>query len=155
MHRELETISINRIAEPKGRKEKYGMSRKVESEFDHNGLKCVVIFTEMGHRCGYVGVEEDHPLYKVGYSDKSESLKKEEMNDITMDKAGIGQMLQAMMGGYENESLSPEMFFEVHGGITYAGGGNDSHYPIDSDLWWFGYDTAHYGDGKDLLQPVS
>lgn len=30
------------------------------------------------------------------------------------------------------------------------GGGKGSHYPIDSDLWWFGFDCAHAGDGKDL-----
>jgi hypothetical protein len=32
----------------------------------------------------------------------------------------------------------------VHGGLTYAGG-NDS-YPVESSLWWFGYDCAHLGD---------
>ena len=23
-------------------------------------------------------------------------------------------------------------------------------YPVESDLWWFGFDCAHWGDGKDL-----
>ena len=23
-------------------------------------------------------------------------------------------------------------------------------YIVESDLWWFGFDCAHYGDGKDL-----
>jgi hypothetical protein len=36
---------------------------------------------------------------------------------------------------------------EVHGGLTYADGGKD--YPVDSDLWWFGYDCAHLYDARD------
>jgi hypothetical protein len=38
----------------------------------------------------------------------------------------------------------------VHGGLTYAGGGEESEYPVESNLWWLGFDCAHYGDGKDL-----
>lgn len=41
-------------------------------------------------------------------------------------------------------------YFDVHGGLTYSGGGECSKYPIESDLWWFGFDCAHYMDGKDL-----
>ena len=37
-----------------------------------------------------------------------------------------------------------------HGGLTYADGGQESEYPVAGDLWWFGFDCAHYGDGKDL-----
>lgn len=39
----------------------------VEREFEHCGLRCVVVFQDMGHRCGYVGVREDHPLYGACY----------------------------------------------------------------------------------------
>ena len=41
----------------------------VEKEFNHNGLKCVVTFSNMGHRCGYVGVPKWHPLYGKNYMD--------------------------------------------------------------------------------------
>lgn len=91
------------------------MNYKVESEFEHEGLKCVVIFGRHGNRCGYVGVTKDHPEYGKDYSD--------------------------VEGDYE-----------VHGGLTYAGGGENSTYPINSDLWWFGYDCAHYMDGQDIEQ---
>ena len=40
--------------------------------------------------------------------------------------------------------------FDVHGGLTYSGGGKNSDYPIKSDLWWLGFDCAHGGDGKEL-----
>ena len=50
----------------------------------------------------------------------------------------------------EDERIRIDAFFECHGGVTYSGGGENSNYPINSDLWWFGFDCAHFGDGKDL-----
>ena len=35
----------------------------------------------------------------------------------------------------------------VHGGLTYARKGGE--YPVESDLYWFGFDCAHYDDRKD------
>ena len=49
-----------------------------------------------------------------------------------------------------DERVRIEAYFTCHGGITYSGGGENSTYPIESNLWWFGFDCAHYGDGKDL-----
>lgn len=85
----------------------------VESDFIHEGLRCVVVFTCMGHRCGYIGVTKENLLYQKDYSDIDEDL-------------------------------------EVHGGITYSG--SDENYPVTTNdkLWWFGFDTAHYMDGKDI-----
>ena len=37
-----------------------------------------------------------------------------------------------------------------HGGLTYSSDFENSDYPVKSNLWWFGFDCAHYGDGKDL-----
>lgn len=85
----------------------------VESDFMYEGLRCVVIFGTMGHRCGYVGLPKGHELYGKEYSD-------------VCDKLEDG----------------------VHGGLTYAGG--NTEYPVKSNLWWLGFDCAHYGDGKDL-----
>ena len=39
---------------------------------------------------------------------------------------------------------------DCHGGITYSSSKENSDYPVESDLWWFGFDCAHYEDGKDL-----
>lgn len=30
-----------------------------ETRFDYKGYSCVVLFTDMGHRCGYVGIPTD------------------------------------------------------------------------------------------------
>ena len=39
---------------------------------------------------------------------------------------------------------------DCHGGLTFSSRSMGEKYPIESDLWWFGFDCAHYGDGKDL-----
>ena len=36
-----------------------------------------------------------------------------------------------------------------HGGITFSSSTENSTYPISSNLWWFGFDCIHYGDGTD------
>jgi len=43
---------------------------------------------------------------------------------------------------------APEDMFDVHGGLTYSGGEDD--FPVESDLWWFGYDCGHLGDVSDI-----
>lgn len=48
---------------------------------------------------------------------------------------------------YRTESEKLEL--NVHGGLTYSGGGIDSDYPVESDLWWLGFDCGHCCDGID------
>jgi hypothetical protein len=105
------------------------------------GLRAVVIMVEdMGHRCGYVGLPVEHPLFGVGYSDKSPALKAN-MERSTEKLSPIDVLCAA--ASEPDELNSPLYMFEVHGGITYAGKGD---YPVASDLWWYGYDCAHGGD---------
>lgn len=87
----------------------------VEKEFESNGLKCVVVMQLMGHRCGYVGIPKNHPLYR-----KDESSFRKILGDE-----------------------------DCHGGITFTGGSKNSSYPIQSDLWWFGFDCDHACDSND------
>ncbi len=35
----------------------------VEKRFSAAGLRCHIIFSDMGHRCGYVTIPECHPLF--------------------------------------------------------------------------------------------
>lgn len=116
----------------------------VEKEFEHNGLTCVVTFSTGGHRCGYVGVPKTHPLYGKSFTDHLD-IKKE---DIDKPISGIFALFSAMFD--EDERAKIELYFTCHGGITYSNGGENSTYPIESDLWWFGFDCGHYGDAEDL-----
>jgi hypothetical protein len=45
-------------------------------------------------------------------------------------------------------SLNIGHIFDVHGGVTFSGSGQDG-YPVKDELWYFGFDCSHYGDGKD------
>ena len=123
------------------------MRYTVERDFEHAGLRCVVIMTEMGHRCGYVGVPEDHMLYGVDYNQKTVALSLAKIADQPIGKRGI---IPLLCMDNTSKYISPDVYFNVHGGVTYAGGGKGSKYPVESDLWWFGYDCDHPGDGKDL-----
>jgi hypothetical protein len=94
------------------------MSYEIEKDWTTDaGLRAVVIMGHLGHRCGYVGIPTEHSLYGVGHGDKTPHLKLD----------------------------SPEYVFEVHGGLTYSGNGREK-YPVESELWWFGYDCGHAGD---------
>lgn len=117
----------------------------IEREFEHVGYKCVVTFGIMGHRCGYVGLPKNHPLYGKGY-DEHLDIKKEDIGDRHI--SGVIPLLGACLD--EDERIRIEAYFQCHGGITFADGGENSDYPINSDLWWFGFDCGHAGDKADL-----
>jgi hypothetical protein len=100
----------------------------------------------MGHLCGYVGITSDHPLYGVDYSSETPALNRffEEWKKQTVGDRGIVSILCASMHT-DHGALTPELFFDVHGGITFSGQGGK--YPTDEkDLWFFGFDCAHAGD---------
>jgi len=108
------------------------------------GFRAVVLMTSMGHRCGYVGLPAGHPLHGVEYSHSCPALKPPAGDEPVGKRSPIAVMCAAFD---ESRMQTPEMVFNVHGGITYSGGKAD--YPAPSDgLWWYGYDCAHAGDGK-------
>lgn len=121
-----------------------------ESDFEYRGYRCITTFTDMGHRCGYVGVSEGHPLYQKHADDKIKITMKELEEDEEMGQIG-NRGVWTLLGlpNDEDDQVRLGSYFMVHGGITYADGGKDSHHPIDSDLWWFGFDCGHYGDCPD------
>lgn len=118
---------------------------KVESDFIYKGYRCAVIFGDMGFRCGYVGVEADNPLYGKDYSDYLD-INKSELDGEPIGKRGIIPILGAAFD--DDERVKLDMYFDVHGGLTYAGDRVD--YPVESNnLWWLGFDCGHYNDGND------
>jgi hypothetical protein len=117
----------------------------VESNFIYEGLRCVVVFQSMGHRCGYVGIPKTHPLYGVSYGDQSPILMMQNIADENIGERGILPIV-CFAFNENKEHMTPDTYFNVHGGITYSGEGN---YPIESNLWWYGFDCAHYNDEPD------
>lgn len=120
------------------------MKQQVEKLwFTNAGLIAVVLMTDMGHRCGYVGLTPQHPLYGVGYSERSPYLLAPYRRNT--EKMGALQMLAGALLPF-HQLNTPEYVLEVHGGLTYSGFGAGK-YPIQSNkVWWLGYDCAHAGD---------
>lgn len=106
-----------------------------------NGLK--------SHRCGYVGLPKSHPLYGVDYGSSADCLTQEMADSATLGSKSPILAITCTVGGDKKETLirrSPNVVFDVHGGLTYSA--EHKTYPASSDgLWWFGFDAAHSGDG--------
>ncbi len=124
--------------------------KRVEKDWHFNDLRCVVIMTSMGHRCGYVGVPIEHPLFAVNYSESIPDFLKSKIEEVKEGPIGKRGILSLFCADFDNPSL--DMLFDVHGSLTYSGGGLLSEYPVNSNLWWFGwwfgYDCAHCDDGN-------
>ncbi len=91
---------------------------KVQFEDDATKLPCLIVRNYSGALCGYVGVPKGHRYYGVRY------------DDVDVD---------------------------VHGGLTFADkcspgaeeGHDICHLPSpgeSDDVWWLGFDCAHYMD---------
>lgn len=121
------------------------MSYEVKKDWiTEAGFRAVVIMTDIGHHCGYVGLPEGHPLYGVGYGDETDKLKPLDDDEPIGSRGVMSVFCAALAGGFKT---SPEDVFNVHGSLTYAH--NNPMYPVPSnDLWWFGYDCGHSGDAR-------
>ena len=120
----------------------------VEHEHVYKGYNYAVVFGSIFHRCGYVGVPEGSPFFGINYNQElpnsdglKEQLKKEEIG-----KRGI-----IPVACWDGETVSPEILFDVHGGITYTRA-QENNYPIvtNGNLWWFGFDCGHCDDARDI-----
>lgn len=105
------------------------------------GFRAVVIMGDLGHHCGYVGLPPGHPLFGCEYSASSAALQRPADDEQVGGRSAISVLCAAFD---ESRMQAPEMVFDVHGSLTYSGG--NGKYPVESNLWWFGYDCAHHGD---------
>lgn len=119
------------------------------------GMRAIVIITlyddgNRRHRCGYVGVTKDHPAYKVGYSDPLlEYISQEQVDNTTIGEKSSILILTATCNSedeFNKVRRSLDILIDCHGGLTYSSSIENGSYPVESDLWWFGFDCAHYLD---------
>ncbi len=96
-------------------------------------LDCLVVRGPQGALCGYVGVPPEHPWHGKSYGDKVREPAEDEW------------------------SGNIDSIVDVHGGLTYSDSCNEAaaedkgicHVPVPGrpgDVWWFGFDCAHYMD---------
>lgn len=126
--------------------DQHSMSYRVEKHWRAFNCECVVAMMGIGHRCGYVGVDKNHPLYGCTYHEHSSFLEKwdEELKSEEIGKRGITPIFC-----WDGKEITPQIWFNVHGSLTYSGG--DDEYPIKMDgVWWFGYDCGHCTDKPSI-----
>lgn len=89
------------------------------------GLPCLAVrHTDSGHWCGYVGVPEGHPFFKVEYDEV---------------RAIDGEWIE-VHGGLTFASMCQPGEDESRGVCHLPGAGEPDH------VWWLGFDCAHSGD---------
>lgn len=118
-----------------------GKRSYVESTFEAWGLECAVLVIDMGHRCGYVRVPEDHPWFGLAYWDAADGRRQ------PLAKKGFSMA----MPDYEDPEHVDygdriDAKLEVHGGVTFDG---DQPNEDCTKGWWFGFDCVHSGDARD------
>lgn len=124
------------------------MGHTIERDWVSSGLRCVVLASDAGHRCGYVAVPGGHPLFGVEYGQSAEVLIPawEAAKEGEIGDRGI----ISLICHNDDDPPRPDVVFDVHGSLTFSASGDDD-YPVPGDgLWWFGFDCAHCDDAKDL-----
>jgi len=120
----------------------------IEKIITKNDYKYVIIFQDLGHRCGYVAIKPSHPLFGFDYCQdiKSPELL-QEIKSSTLGKKGIIDVFC-----WNGESTTLSLLINVHGGLTYSALGENSQYPTNQidKVWWLDFDCAHYSDAKDF-----
>lgn len=100
------------------------------------------------HRCGYVGIDKNHPLFEVEYNDQIDCITQDMVDKTELGKKGLILAFTAACNSDDPGNLvrrSPNLLLDVHGGLTYSGYG-EKGYPISSKLWWYGFDCHHITD---------
>lgn len=88
--------------------------------------------------CGYVNISKSNSLFGKNYNEK---CGKKLADDTMIGKRGI---IPVMFSGEKNlKNPKIELYFDVHGGITFAGDFDNK------DEWWFGFDCAHCDDNPE------
>lgn len=114
---------------------------KKQWQDEATGLPCLAVRGPGGHWCGYVGIPDTHPWHGKGYG---ECVWPERHEDHEGDDYHF--------------NCTPGGIVDAHGGLTYADKCNPNaegevhgicHRPEPGEpdnVWWFGFDCAHFGD---------
>lgn len=98
---------------------------------------------------GYVAVEAGHPLhgreYHAKFSVPEGFFEREMVTGYSPTIPILGNL-----DAFETGEATLDLILEVHGGVTFSG---RMRYE-DEGLWWFGFDTSHYGDGPEQQNEV-
>lgn len=131
---------------------------KTERVWTHKGVWCAVVGADLGHRCGYVRVPDNHPDRHTISEDRlaywRDMAKPKTYPEPFTDMSQFWQEPERQ----EAAALADEWGDKIsaHGGITFA---REFTKQQQIDDWlggdgapsglWIGFDCAHYNDLKD------
>ena len=120
----LEYRTIDKSDWPRGEWDDEPDKRQWQDEA--TGLPCLLVRSPGGHLCGYVGVSEGHPLYRLD------------------DSHSDFPCLDCHGGVTFTGACQPSDDGESRGICHVPGDGEPDH------VWWIGFDCAHSGDFYSL-----
>lgn len=133
-------------------KRRHNTREDVIKEFREAGYPCVVLYAPIGHINGYVGIPASHPLYEVDMADSTEILRpamERRMGNKLDNTDGFAVLINLIAPSTEDDWMTPQCAFKVHGGITYSDGKLPYENGSEGGMWWYGFDTAHHCDADD------
>jgi len=111
-------------------------------QFVAHGLRCLMVRNELTYTwCGYVGVEQGHPLYGAHHGGDEDNTYVDER--IPEAYGGVTYMGVSQVTGLNHAAVDARKNICWLGPRLFDGGADEL---ILLDLWWFGFDTAHYND---------
>mgnify|MGYP000914621719 CR=1 FL=1 len=102
-------------------------------------------------RCGYVGVSKESPLYGKKHNEQLGCISQKQVQETTLGSKSLLLAFTATCRS-DGEGLirrSLDILIDCHGGLTYSGDCKNK-YPIESSLWFFGFDCNHLNDNPDI-----
>ena len=119
-------------------------------EFVHAELPCLVVRTDMGHLCGYVGVPKGHPAYPAKIRDINAAMREGLQNPKDKSK----WILKPHPDAPERiiDISYEDLDVNVHGGLTFSSMG-DNYRGRQEGFKWYGFDCAHSGDFLPATNP--
>lgn len=88
---------------------------KMQWQDEATGLPCLIVRNHGGAWCGYVGVNDGHPLYATGYSSPAK-LPKDTLAKL-LEARGVSDLYADDL---EKGDVRIESVVDVHGGLTFA-----------------------------------
>jgi hypothetical protein len=116
---------------------------------EYKGYRYITARMPIGHVCGYVEIPEGHYLFGKDYSDPVPELKPfmDELYESSCGKrSNLSILAYAFSSKEKNQDISAEIFFDVHGSLTFGGCLQFYDEPDIIFEWAMGFDTAHFDD---------
>jgi len=122
----------------------------VERIWQSHGYDCVAIQHPMGHRCGYVVVQEGHPWWGLHARDASPVVFPDDAVDSLNDIDVLALLHAALFDDEEDYTQSVSAQVRVHGGLTWSAPVTELEFFVSLEElplgWWMGFDCSHAGD---------